>query len=233
MDLKELGLIDPRTHWYYQTKLFALRDAITRFASKHQKITDVGSGSGFLATELMGGTADGEVLCIDPNYPRDWSNESGSVRYVRRASDADLLGTDVFLFVDVLEHVDDDLGLLNEYLKNAQSGALVLITVPAFQSMWSAHDVYLEHLRRYRMSGIRSVAERAGLSVVHCQYLYASIFPIAWAVRWFRRSRRAASDLQPVPRPLNTALTLTLNAEHRLRRNRLFGLSVLVVAKVP
>ena len=233
MDLKELGLIDPRTHWYYQTKLFVLQRVFKRFAPEALRVVDVGSGSGFLAAELVDFDRGGSAVCIDPNYPTDHTERDGALRFVRQALTEEITDADAFLFIDVLEHVSDDLGLLNQYLTGARSGSTVIITVPAFQSMWSAHDVYLEHLRRYRMSTLMSVVDRAGLRVVHRQYLYASIFPAAWVVRWFRRSRKAASDLQPVPRIVNGFLRTVLNVEHRIQRNRLLGLSILIVAKVP
>lgn len=233
LDLKELGLIDPRTHWYYQTKLFVLRWVLRRFAPDIQRLVDVGSGSGFLASELVNFDSGQRALCIDPNYPRESVEHDGALRFVQHATQADLVDSDTFLFIDVLEHVDDDLGLLQQYLASARRGSTVVITVPAFQSMWSAHDVYLEHLRRYRMSGLVAVVERAGLTIVHRRYLFASIFPAAWVVRWFRRTRSAASDLQPVPSVVNGLLRVVLNAEHRLGWNKLFGLSILVVAKVP
>lgn len=226
-------MIDPRTHWHYQTKLFVLRRVLRQYCPDLKRLVDVGSGSGFLATELVDFNSGQSALCIDPNYPRESVEHNGALRFVKHALPAELVGTDVFLFVDVLEHVADDLGLLSQYLAGAERGTTVVITVPAFQSMWSAHDVYLEHLRRYRVSGLVAVVERAGLSIVHRRYLFASIFPAAWMVRWFRRSRSAASDLQPVPGIVNAVLRVALNAEHRLGWNRLFGLSILVVAKVP
>lgn len=233
MDLKELGLVEPGSHWYYQTKFRVLRQVTRRFAPEATKIADIGSGSGFLASELITDRPGATAVCIDPNYPRDWDEDDGRVRFVRVASPADLTGTNLFLFVDVLEHVADDVSLLEQYIGGAASGSTVVVTVPAFPSMWSAHDVYLEHLRRYRMSGILRVVEQAGLRVEHARYLYAAIFPAAWVVRWFRRTRRAASDLQPVPRFVNAILVAVLNTEHRIRWNRLLGLSILVVARVP
>jgi len=232
VDLKELGLIDPRTHWYYRTKLMVLERVLERFGSSASRIVDVGSGSGYLARELVGHLPAGSAVCVDPNYPRDWDEDDGRMRFRRSVGPDDLAGADAFLFIDVLEHVPDDVALLRQYLNGATPGSLVIVTVPAFPSMWSAHDVYLEHLRRYRMAGILDTVKAAGLTVEHSRYLYASIFPAAWVVRWFRRSRRAASDLQPVPQPVNALLVSLLNAEHRLRWNRLFGLSALVVARV-
>src|SRR3546814_19735603 len=64
--------------------------------------------------------------------------------------------------MDVLEHVEDDAGLLRTYLDKAPPQAQAVITVPAFQFLWSHHDVFLEHHRRYTLKTLSRVVERAG-----------------------------------------------------------------------
>ena len=230
MDLKELALVDPDRHWYYQAKLAALRAAMRRHADTPRRIVDVGAGSGFFSTRLAGPGGATSVLCVDPNYDAD--RVEGAVEFARSVDPVAGAG-DVYLFIDVLEHVDDDLGLLRAYTDHAPAGAIVLITVPAFMSMWSAHDEYLEHRRRYRLGELRSVVAAAGLEVMHRRYLFGTLFPVAWAVRRARRSRPAATDLRAAPLVVDRVLTALLNAEHRLRWNRLAGLSAFVVARVP
>ena len=56
--------------------------------------------------------------------------------------------------MDVLEHVDNDAGLVRHYATKVPSGAHFLVTVPAFRFLWSGHDVFLEHKRRYTLAEI-------------------------------------------------------------------------------
>ena len=65
--------------------------------------------------------------------------------------------------IDVLEHVDDDQTLLQSYVERAPRSASVLISVPAFQFLWSGHDVFLEHRRRYTRAQVEALVRRAGL----------------------------------------------------------------------
>ena len=53
--------------------------------------------------------------------------------------------------MDVLEHVSDDVGLVREYAKRAKPGTRFVVSVPAFMWLWSGHDVFLEHHRRYTL----------------------------------------------------------------------------------
>ena len=230
MDLKEVELVDPDTHWYYQSKLHALERATRRFSPDWTTLIDVGAGSGFFARSLADFTGQQRVVCVDPNYEQERVEESGRLRFVKEVPAA---GGELYLFMDVLEHVSNDVGLLARYLQHAQSGTKVYITVPAFMSLWSAHDVYLEHFRRYRLHEISKVAEEAGLRVIHQRYLFGSVFPAALLIRRATGVRKKKSDLKKLNGFLNKALMTMVKTEHRLWSNRFFGVSAFVVAEVP
>jgi hypothetical protein len=63
--------------------------------------------------------------------------------------------------MDVLEHVDDDVGILRDAMSSAAPDATFLISVPAFQFMCSGHDASLEHKRRYTLRGVERDASAA------------------------------------------------------------------------
>ena len=51
--------------------------------------------------------------------------------------------------MDVLEHIRDDYSALKEWKKVLNPNGIILISVPAFQHLWSHHDKFLGHYRRY------------------------------------------------------------------------------------
>jgi hypothetical protein len=55
--------------------------------------------------------------------------------------------------MDVIEHVEDDVGLVREYANKVAPGTRFITTVPAFMWLWSGHDVFLEYFRRYTLRG--------------------------------------------------------------------------------
>lgn len=230
MDIKEAALVDPTSHWYYQSKLFALVRAVNRFSPNWVSMIDVGAGSGFFSRSMTDFQKGQQVICVDPNYEIERIEENGNLRFVK---DPPLVGGDIYLFMDVLEHVADDVGLLKRYLDKAGSGTKVFITVPAFASMWSAHDEYLEHFRRYRLSEVADVARQAGLNVVHKRYLFGLVFPAAWVIRKFSRLGKKKSDLRSIDRSVNVVLRNVVKSEHLFWWNPVCGVSAFVVAEVP
>jgi hypothetical protein len=78
--------------------------------------------------------------------------------------------------MDVLEHIHDDAYFLAEAIKKLTGGGFVFITVPAFQFLFSAHDVFLKHCRRYNRKQLLALLDAQGLKVERCHYFYASLF---------------------------------------------------------
>jgi hypothetical protein len=202
------------------------------------KVLDIGAGSGFFSRYLLDHTACREAVCVDPNYPAETSELQGGkrIRFVRGAEKFD---GHVMLMMDVLEHVADDVGLLRHYASAAPPGTRVLITVPAMPWMWSGHDVFLEHYRRYTVSSLTQVISAAGLRPRSVCYYFGLTLPLAAMVRLGRRllPRHATppgSDMRVHTPLVNAVLLQICRAELGFfQRNRLAGLSVFALAETP
>jgi hypothetical protein len=154
----------------------ARRDFIVSLLTKAGLTTsaewlDVGSGDAWLAREIASALpSTANVTCCDAFYTHTdlddlASTEGPAVHYV---SDPAGVEADVMLLLDVLEHVEDDTAFLSELVaENLRADGRVLITVPAHQRLFSAHDVALQHHRRYSARGCREVIDAAGLEVEH------------------------------------------------------------------
>ncbi len=234
MDLKEEDILgaDIGRHWYYRAKAAALRRAVGDLGPR--RILDVGAGSGFFSRHLLAETAAQSALCVDIGYPseRDDSVAGKPVLYRRDTGPTDC---DLVLMMDVLEHVDDDRGLLRHYAARVPSGTHFLVTVPAFGFLWSGHDVFLEHKRRYRLGEIEATMRDAGLRVMRGSYYFGLVFPLAAAVRLAsRRTTEPKSSLKQHGAMTNGLLSALCAAELPLfLLNRLAGLSAFVLAKKP
>jgi trans-aconitate methyltransferase len=195
------------------------------------EILDVGAGSGFFSRYLLTSTEAARAVCVDSAYgeARDDTCNGKPILFRRSIENSN---ADVVLLMDVLEHVDDEGELLRPYIDSVAPGARFVVTVPAFQFLWSSHDVFLEHRRRYTIGQLVTAVESCGLTLDRCHYYYAFVFPIAAAMRLFERFARTTeaepkSQLRPEPRLINNTLTALCAAERPIMRaNRLFGLSV-------
>ena len=235
MDLKEVGLLggDEGGHWYYASKARALRRC---FADRPpERILDVGAGSGFFSKMLLRETAAKSATCVDSGYAEDWSEvQAGKPIAFRRASvvgDADLV-----LLMDVMEHVDDDVGLVRTYAAPARAGTRFVVSVPAFSWLWSPHDEFLEHRRRYTLSETLRVLTDAGLSPVAGFYFFGALFPAVAVQRLWRRlspaGRPPRSDLRRHHPITNSVLSGICRAESAMSaHNRAFGLTAFGVAE--
>ncbi len=234
MDLKEEDILgaDIGRHWYYRSKAAALRQAVGGLTPRN--ILDVGAGSGFFSRHLLAHTGARSALCVDTGYKNDAEDEVAGKKVLYRR-DIDATDCDLVLMMDVLEHVDDDRGLVKLYADKVPSGAHFLVTVPAFYFLWSGHDIFLEHKRRYRLPEIEAVMRDASLTVTTGAYFFGFIFPLAAAVRLAtRKSSEPRSSLKQHDALTNGLLTAICAAERPFFSiNRLAGLSAFVLAKKP
>jgi hypothetical protein len=240
MDLKEQEVLgaEIERHWYYVAKGRALRLLLD--GVHVPELLDVGAGSGVFARQMLRCGVCRRAVCVDPNYANGFTGPRQSNSIVFRRS-VDSITQSLILMIDVLEHVPDDLGLLRSYSDRAPSQALILVSVPAFQFLWSGHDAFLGHQRRYTLLEVENLVRRAGLQVVRGRYFFASLFPLIALLRLYHQRRLAAGRAQPATAlrrhsPLvNRALTCihVLESSTLFRINRLAGLSAFCLARRP
>jgi hypothetical protein len=232
MDVKEektLGHVLDR-HWYYRSKGLALA-AMLR-GRPFRTLLDIGAGSGIFSKRLLQQGA-ASAICIDPAYQEERQElYDGKPIWFLRQIGSDKC--DLILLMDVLEHVDDDIGLMRSALVGAAEHAYVLISVPAFQSLFSAHDIFLEHKRRYTLGQVEEVVRAAGLEILSTRYFFAFLLPVAAALRHLTQQSEAKSDLKEHSKLVNSMLCWL----HRLelpffRFNRIGGLTIFCLARVP
>jgi SAM-dependent methyltransferase len=231
--------IDTR-HWWYRARRDILADLIRRKISlpKEAQILEIGCGTGH-NLEMLGrfGTVDG--VEIDAAARATASRRLG--RAVGSAPLPDLPGIpdrsyDLIAILDVIEHIERDRDALASIARKLRPGGRILITVPAFPWMWSAHDVVNHHFRRYTKGTLRRLVHDAGLKLDFLSYFNSLLFPLAAAARVAGRiTGKEDSDDKLPPAPVN-ALFKTLFGLERYGIGRLPfppGVSLAAIASVP
>lgn len=232
------------THWWFVARreiiVSVLQASIpreTRPDTPRLSILDYGCGTGGLTQTLA---PFGEITGVDESgqaiafcHKRGMNN----VQRIDSPRDLPSAAYDWVTSFDVLEHVEDDVGLLREFRRALKPGGRLLLTVPALSILWSGEDEVSRHLRRYTKRELIQKLRAGGFEVQKATYFNSLLFPGVLAVRlfnrWFRPSSWNESDIKPVSPFLNTLLCRIFALErHLLRRARLpIGVSLLAVGK--
>jgi SAM-dependent methyltransferase len=148
---------------------------------------------------------------------------------------------DVVVSLDVADCLEGDemAHSVSEMHRVLKTGGALILNLPAYNSLRSQHDRVQHILHRFNAHELRSILNEIGLQPQVCTYRNTFLFPIAAAVRLLKRRQlrgqeSSRSDLKPLPRSINTALTWILSVENSVIKAGVhmpLGLSVFCVAR--
>jgi SAM-dependent methyltransferase len=226
------------THWWYRARREILSDYLAREGHLPQgaRVLEIGCGTGH-NLPMLAQFGEVDAIEIDETAAAMASERLG--KKVGSAPLPELEGVepgsyDLVAVLDVVEHVEDDVAALQAMAKALKPGGKILITVPAHQWMWSAHDVVNHHKRRYSKKTLAAALDAAGLKWNRLRYFNSLLFPVAVAARFAGKLMgKDDSDDSPPAKPLNTAFEAIFGVErHLLGRMPLPpGLSLIVLAE--
>ncbi len=197
------------------------------------RVLEVGAGHGTITARIAPGR---EVVATEV------SERSAQILRVRFAAQpnvsvVDGLATadtvtgefDSVVLVNVLEHIEDDVGALRHLGALMRPGGRVILFVPAFEALYSNFDAKIGHHRRYRRSQLATALGTAGFEVDDLHYVN-SLGAIAWWV--VARQLRQTPTRGMAVRVYDKLVVPTLRRREVRRRPR-FGQSVFCVARRP
>ena len=228
-------------HWWYRGRRRVVLTVLNQLSlPPGARVLDAGCGSGTMMDVLE---HYGTVFGADSS---SWAIASARGRGHRRVEHAMVehlpfqTGSfDLVTCLDVIEHIPDDERALAELWRVTAPGGHLLITVPAYQALWSAHDSMNHHFRRYRAGTLRQLAEGTGWEVERATYFNSILLAPAAIVRLARKLFRVGgrrSELSLTPAALDRVLVLPMRLEAALLRVGVHlpaGLSLLVLLRKP
>lgn len=203
-------LEDGAQSWWYAGREAAISRALKPFVTgKQGKVLDFGAGPGAMQhfLENFGSVfayekdKDAAAKAATRGYEAVFTEEPENLERAFYT----LIGA-----FDVLEHIEDDAAAANMLLDLLAPGGILVVSVPAYNFLWSHHDVINHHFRRYTRKSITSLLRKAGFSVRYCTYWNFLLFPLAVIVRLFNKTGEGAFNL---PRAIDRLLTGLLRAE--------------------
>jgi len=218
-----------------------IEEYLTHNDKTNLKILDVGCGTGGITKDL---TRFGDV------YGNDHS--MAALKHARRYGLQNLINCsasnlpyrsetfDIITIFDVIEHIKDDVQVIKKISSSLKRNGTIFISVPAFQSLWSNHDIAVGHFRRYSTKSLLKVIVESGLEDLRLLYFISLLFPFLSAYRLITRKLKLNKTISPKPDLIRLPTLIDETLRHILffeskllsQRNIPFGLSLLCIARI-
>jgi len=139
---------------------------------------DVGCGTGANLERVSGtgrwtgldNSAEAIGFCVERGHQRLCRGEAQGLPFAAGSFDGAMA-------LDVLEHADNDKGMVEEIFRVLRPGGRVIVTAPAYPILWSAHDLALGHKRRYTRGLLRELLEEEDFRVLRLTHFMGFLFP--------------------------------------------------------
>jgi len=185
LELKKTSFLYTQRHPWEVARAKIIHDLIKKNGKKFNHLLDVGSGDAYVLNQLCRHSVADNYTAIDTAYEPDIieqiiSTNTCTINFMSRLPDQMQLPPDLILLLDVIEHCENDATILED-IKNISSGEFkLIITVPAYQSLFSKHDELLHHHRRYSLNQLKDLCKTEGLKIEQAGYFFFSIMLIRW-----------------------------------------------------
>ena len=226
-------------HWWFVARRKIIEHVIKKLnLIENASIVDAGCGTGDNLNML---SKFGNVVAMERDNNAFGKAKSRGVGEVFKGELPDGVHEEIkkennlIVLLDVLEHIDDDnacLATLKKYMKNDGN---LLLTVPAYQFLWTNRDVQHHHKRRYTVTMLKKLMEANGWQVKYISYFNSFLFPLALVDRLKQKILPAVedSDLKIPPSWLNRFFKKVFSLESKLIGKVAFpfGLSIIAIAQ--
>lgn len=238
LEKEQLNTKQALGHWYYRAKFYLLCHSLKTMEidRKRASVADFGCGMGLFLRMLQIEEVfrSEQMQGIDTAYSGPTTLQDSPIRVFPSFPDGKRY--DLILLMDVLEHIENDRSALEHCVKHCKDEGYLFITVPALRWLWSGHDKFLGHHRRYDLSMLKKLIDQCeGLERLRVHYFFATILPVAAPLRLAKRAfvRTPGSDMRPSHPAVNKLLfkMLSLEANRIAPHNRIAGLSAVAVCR--
>lgn len=211
------------SHWWFEGRRQVIRRVLqTQLVPRaSRRLLDVGCGTGGMFRMLSDfGSVEGAESSADARARAQRRFPHLTVSPCELPNDLPQGRWHVVTAFDVIEHVDAAVDSLRTMRSRLELDGQLVVTVPAFQFLWSHHDEVNQHKRRYSKALLEAQLREAGFEVGFVSYFNSLLFPAVAGARLLQRllptrpsTQTDEGDLSATWGPLNRALTRLFSAE--------------------
>ncbi|HET9057147.1 MAG TPA: hypothetical protein VFN30_09910 [Chitinophagaceae bacterium] len=193
MDLKEINITNKNhnRHPWEQARLKVIFSLLSGFLSKEKEavVLDIGSGDMYVAGALSKLFPNTTFICVDTGYEQTIFKTDYNLTIYKSLSEfksSCSKRVDIIMLLDVIEHIEDEIVFIEELGNESfiTFETRFIVTVPSFSSLYSSHDHYLNHYRRYSYASLKHRLNEAGLTIIKSNYFFFSLLlPRKW-LQW-------------------------------------------------
>ena len=235
--------INTEHHFWEKARLKFVKNLIYRTKLQLASVIDIGCGDCFVLQSLAREFSKTVFVGIDSAL-----TDEITTQITERLKDCPnivishdlerkyVANTDLILMLDVLEHIENDEQFLRDLRKMLPDDSKIIVTVPAFQKLFTDHDKRLKHFRRYSREELRNILEQAGFTIIHSGYIFSLLLPFRILQKLFRMKSSLENNLRTPNKFINTIATALLYADamisFAMSRKKIYlpGLSSFAVA---
>ena len=231
--------------WWFQYRAKVIESFASVYFDKTKLTVDIGGGNGYTTSILS--KLGFNMGLLEPSYQACVNGKKRQIPYVKNGSIEDMdHPIDQYMLLDVLEHIEDDDKFLDLIYGKMNLGGVLLITVPAFMSLWSREDLIAGHFRRYKKDEICDKLVNHGFEVLYENYFFSFLYvPVkilrVWLGRFKKRNLGEVDNSEGSTNDLmldNSFVYKILGRVEKLELKRLinrksvpFGSSIIIVCK--
>lgn len=217
--------------WWFKSRRSIISKAIKSLVNKENiSILEVGSGTGGNINMLK------QFGSLDLFECNDRAIELTKEKYNITPKKACLPSNkidkkyDLIVILDVLEHIENDKQVLEDLYLRLNKGGKLLITVPAYQWLWSKHDILHEHKRRYTLKSLKSIVP-SEFNVIYESYFNFFLSPLIIMSRFFEKILKKESSVNLKSKKTDIVFEKIFEFEkHFVPKVKLpFGISIMLV----
>lgn len=209
MDISEFSRLEDKSKYNRHPWETSRKNVLHTFLKQSKiefpinRIVDIGSGDAYVIHTLVKKNMARQYFAIDTAYTPEVieqlkiNNNNSEVIYVQNLQEyLEKYSTEepsLYLCMDVLEHLEDEKLILDDLLKSNKKNHY-FFAVPAFQSVFSSHDVLLGHYRRYTLPELYSLLKKNEFEIIDKGYYFTTLLMFRKLDKFLKKDKEASID---------------------------------------